>query len=157
VVLAVLLGGDPFRQQCAEDVGFEALAERFQARLHPLYRPVVEAHAEHRIDDDLHREASHLGVDEDLVAVGPPADHRFGVVGHHTRQAADPAHVEGRLGAAALAPPEVALAQQKPIAQQLPDVVIAERGLAVFALVGYEHALDVGRVREHVGRLAADR
>src|SRR5215204_4773781 len=66
----------------------------------------------------LERQARHLFVDVDSLAISLAFERALGEDGHHLSVSSYSLAVEGRLGEPSLASPELALARQEPIAEQ---------------------------------------
>jgi len=82
----------------------------------------------------------------------PPLQHPAGAGGHHLGEPLDPLAVEGGLGQAPLALPEVAAGGDQPVAQQRLEPVVDEV-LLVLEVMVVEHVAHAVRVGHHEGGL----
>ena len=119
-----------------------------QGGAHPRGVLPSEVRVEKRLSDDRQRQARHLRVHVDDVAVSPSLREIPRRAGHHVRVAGDARGMERRLGHPALAPVEVALAGEQPVAQ---DAARLLEALALHEVVvpGDEHlAHQIGMVQQ---------
>ena len=95
--------------------------EVFQGHLHGSPDVVglrSDVGVEEARSDDLEGQAHHLFVYVDCLAIPPAFDRALRETGHHPPVGGNPLAVEGRLSEPPLPPSELALAGQKPFAEQ---------------------------------------
>ena len=136
----------PARDELWPDDAF--LQRRHRA---PQAPPVAaEAPAEQRTAHDLERERQHLAPDLDLRAARPARQHGFDLFGDGHAVALDALTLKTGLNQAALAAPEVPVAHQEPLAEELE----VGRSLHERTRFGDEHLMHQIRI---AGRVVRDR
>ena len=102
---------------------------------------------EHGAGDDVEGQRHHLGGDvERLRQRAPARQRRLRCRPHGVDERGDALAVEGGRRDAALAPPELALAGEEPVAQERPQHAAQEMALAVVRVIGQQHVLDIFRL-----------
>lgn len=118
---------------------------------------VGQGGAEKRSDGHLESKGHHFAGEVALLAVAPAMDVAFGAFGHGGGVLVDTRAMEGGLGQAALAAPEIAFAEQKPLPEKRLGDALGELAFVKFRVLDDQNFLDVIRAVEENAVLKGNR